>query len=79
MDKDYIKNIIQVVLDKEFTNSQKRKINDYDSRFNCACPYCQDSSKDMYAKRGNLYLSSLLYICFNCGKTTSFDKFCMVF
>jgi len=79
MDKDYIKNIIQVVLDKEFTNSQKRKINDYDSRFNCACPYCQDSSKDMYAKRGNLYLSSLLYICFNCGKTTSFDKFCKDF
>lgn len=79
MDKDYIKNIIQVVLDKEFTNSQKRKINDYDSRFNCACPYCQDSSRDMYAKRGNLYLSSLLYICFNCGKTTSFDKFCKDF
>jgi hypothetical protein len=33
----------------------------------------------MYAKRGNLYLSSLLYICFNCGKTTSFDKFCKDF
>ncbi len=31
MDKDYIKNIIQVVLNKEFVNNQKRKINDYDS------------------------------------------------
>lgn len=73
------KPLIQEILDKEFTNSKKRHLICYDNRIQFACPYCQDSAKDMYAKRGNLYLSSLLYICFNCGKTTSFDKFCKDF
>jgi hypothetical protein len=38
MDKVYIKNILQKILDKEFANTQKRRVNDYSDRLNFACP-----------------------------------------
>jgi hypothetical protein len=79
MDKVYIKDIVQKVLNKEFSNSQKRKVNDYTDRFNFACPYCGDSHKNQHAKRGNLYLNRLIFICFNCDKKTTLDKFCKDF
>ena len=79
MDKVYIKDIVQKVLNKEFSNSQKRKVNDYNDRLNMACPYCGDSHKNQHAKRGNLYLNRLIYICFNCDKKTTLDKFCKDF
>jgi hypothetical protein len=76
MDKSYIKGIIQKVLDKEFANKHKRKFIEYVDRIQFACPYCQDSHKDMNAKRGNVYFDRLFYVCFNCDKKTTFDKFC---
>jgi hypothetical protein len=79
MDKNYIREITQKVLNKEFSNSQKRKINDYNDRFNFACPYCGDSHKNQHAKRGNLYLNRLIYICFNCDKKTTIDRLCKDF
>jgi hypothetical protein len=75
MDKDYIKSIIQKILNKEFSNHQKRKMVDYHDRFNFACPYCGDSHRKNSAKRGNLYLNRLFYVCFNCDKKTTLDKF----
>ncbi len=79
MDKGYILGILQKILSKEFSNSIKRKINDYNDRFNMACPYCGDSHKNQYAKRGNLYLNRLIFICFNCDKKTTLDKLCKDF
>ena len=79
MDKIYIKDILQKVLNKEFSNSQKRKIMDYNDRFNMACPYCGDSYKNNHAKRGNLYINRLIYICFNCDKKTTIDRLCKDF
>lgn len=76
MDKVYIKGILQKILDKEFSNQKKRKVVDYNDRLNFACPYCGDSHKNQYAKRGNLYFNRLIYICFNCDKKTTFDKLC---
>lgn len=76
MDKVYIRHIVQRVLEKEFSSQIKRKIVDYNDRLNFACPYCGDSHKNKYAKRGNLYFNRLIYICFNCDKKTTFDKFC---
>ncbi len=73
MDKSYIKEIVQKVLNKSFSSSQKRKISEYEDRINIACPYCGDSHNE-YKKRGNLYFDKLFYICFNCDKKTSFDK-----
>ena len=79
MDKSYVVNIIQNVLNKEFSNSSKRKIVDYADRVNLACPYCGDSHKNQNAKRGNFYLNRLIFICFNCDKKTTFDRFCKDF
>jgi hypothetical protein len=79
MDKNYIKSITQKILDKEFSNSQKRRIAEYSDRFNIACPYCGDSHRNMSAKRGNIYLNRLFFICFNCDKKTTFDKLCKDF
>jgi DNA-directed RNA polymerase subunit RPC12/RpoP len=75
MDKVYIKGLIQNILNKEFSNQQKRRIDEYADRLNMACPYCGDSSKSVHKKRGNLYFNKLFYICFNCDKKTSFDRF----
>jgi len=74
MDKTYIKNCVQDILNKEFKSQHRRKINDFSDRLNICCTYCGDS-KSEYKKRGNLYFNKLLYICFNCGKKTNFDKF----
>jgi hypothetical protein len=78
MDKVYIKNVTQLILNKEFSNLNKRRIDDYDGRMNFACPYCGDG-KSEYKKRGNLYFNKLLFICFNCDKKTNFDRFCKDF
>jgi hypothetical protein len=75
MDKIYIKSLIQNVLNKEFSNQNKRRIDEYADRLNYSCPYCGDSSKSVHKKRGNLYFNKLFYICFNCDKKTTFDKF----
>ncbi len=79
MDKVYINGIINRVLSKEFSNIQKRKTVDYNDRVNFACPYCGDSHKNVHAKRGNFYYNRLIYICFNCDKKTTFDRFCKDF
>jgi len=79
MDKNYINGILQKILNKEFSNTHKRRINDYNDRFNIACPYCGDSHKNQHAKRGNLYLNRLIFICFNCDKKTTLDKMCKDF
>lgn len=75
MDKVYIKSVIQQVLDSNFRIVEKKRINEYHDRVQFACPYCQDSSKVKTAKRGNVWFNKLIYVCFNCGKKTNFDKF----
>jgi hypothetical protein len=79
MDKVYIKNIVQKILNKEFANVQKRRVNDYTDRLNFACPFCGDSHRNNHAKRGNLYFNRLVFICFNCDKKTTFDRMCKEF
>lgn len=79
MDKSYIKDMVQKILNKEFSNQIKRRVNDYNDRLNFACPYCGDSHKNQHAKRGNLYFNRFIYICFNCDKKTTFDRLCKDF
>lgn len=74
MDKVYLKSIVQQVLNKSFSSNHRRDIHEYGDRFNFCCPYCGDG-KNENKKRGNLYLNKLFVICFNCGKTTTLDKF----
>lgn len=79
MDKNYIKSVIQKIISKEFSDEPRRKIVEYDNRVNFCAPCCGDSHRNKYAKRGNLYFDKLLYVCFNCGLKTSFDKLCKNF
>jgi hypothetical protein len=73
MEKDFIVNTIQEVLDKNFKSQYRRKINQHPDRLNFCCFFCGDSKQEN-KKRGNLYFNKLIYICFNCGKKTSLDK-----
>jgi C4-type Zn-finger protein len=76
MDRVYIHGLIQKILNKEFSTHKRKKL--MVERYNIACPYCQDSHKNAHSKRGNVYLNKLIYICFNCDKTT-FDRMCRDF
>ena len=73
---DNIKNKIQEILNNKFAKDSyiKRKIDIYHDRLNFACPFCGDSRTDVRKKRGNLYLDSLRYHCFNCGEHTGVNK-----
>lgn len=79
MDKNYIKNLIQKIVDKEFSDVARRKIVVYNDRINFCAPCCGDSHRNKYAKRGNVYYNKLLFICFNCGHKTNLDKLCKDF
>ena len=75
MDIHYIKNLVQDVLDRTFKQVEKRRIVEYHQRLNFACPVCSDSSKNVNAKRCNLYTNRLQIICFNCGFQSGFEFF----
>ena len=75
MDKVYVKGVIQEILNSNFSVIEKRRINEYHDSVQFACPYCGDSARSKSAKRGNIWFNKLIYVCFNCGKKTNFDKF----
>jgi hypothetical protein len=56
-------------------SSQKSVVKIGKDNLNFACPYCGDSSSNQFKKRGNLYLSSLSFHCFNCEMHANLDKF----
>ena len=67
---DVIKGKIQNILNNKFAHDSyiKRKIDVYHDRLNFSCPCCSDSRTDIRKKRGNLYLDTLVYHCYNCGE-----------
>jgi len=71
--------LLQPILDKTFQNNKgKTKIRPYRDRLSFACPYCMDSMKSDYKKRGNFILlgrHSNYFKCFNCGQFRRIDKF----
>lgn len=75
MDKLYVKNLIQEVLNREFTSTERRKIGEDNAGFVFCCPVCGDS-KDERKKRGHLYLDTLKYVCYNEGCGSNLDKLC---
>lgn len=75
MDKSYIKKVCQDVLNINFKIKEKRRIVDHHDRIQFACPYCGDSTRTITAKRGNIYFNKLIFVCFNCGKKSGFDRF----
>ena len=72
-----IKVKIQAILNRKFAsdNYQKKKIDVFHDRWAFACPCCHDSLSDPRKKRGNLYLDSLSYHCYNCGAHYGINSF----
>jgi len=67
MQESRIEDLIHTVLSKEFPGEpSKHKIYRAGNRLNFSCPYCGDS-RDGRKKRGNLYMDSLSYKCYNGG------------
>ena len=60
---------LEILLRKRFHDvPEKQKIEEHSSRkLNFACPICGDSDKKVSKKRGNLYLDTGAYKCFNDG------------
>lgn len=72
---DNIKDKIQLILDRSFKERYRRKIDVFSDRFNFCCPCCGDSATDIRKKRGNLYLNSLNFHCYNCGSHMGINYF----
>ena len=79
MDRNYIVNTIQDIINKKTNNPNRRKIVVYNDRINFCCPVCGDSFKNDRAKRGNLYFDKLFFICFNDGCKGSLLSLCKQF
>jgi hypothetical protein len=60
---------IETLLRKRFHDTpEKQKIGEWNSRkISFACPVCGDSSSKVSKKRGNIYLDTKAYKCFNDG------------
>lgn len=79
MDKEYIKSLTQIILNKTFTDPNRRVIHMYDNRINFCCPICMDSTKTASKKRGNIFFDRLFFKCFRCNHQSSLNKLCKDF
>ncbi len=80
LDIEYIKSVIKDILEKNHTLKIKKEVrpsptSSNPDRLNFACPICGDSEKRTNQKRGNLYIKSLRFKCFNCGESQTFFSF----
>ena len=79
---DVLQNIrykLEKILKKNFSNTYRQKIDAYPDRLNFCCPICGDSVNDNRKKRGNLYLNSMSYHCYNCGCHYGINSFLHLF
>jgi predicted RNA-binding Zn-ribbon protein involved in translation (DUF1610 family) len=71
--------LLQPILDQRFPNSTgKRQIQPHHDRITFACPYCGDSMKSDYKRRGNFILKGKhngFFKCHNCGEFKRIDHF----
>jgi len=59
------------VLKQSFPDNRfKQHVNEDEDKLNFACPYCGDSENDVSKKRGNIFLKTGTYKCFNDGCLT---------
>lgn len=76
---DIISERLQRILNISFKDFYRKKIDVYSDRLNFCCPICGDSVNDKRKKRGNLYLNSLSYHCYNCGAHYGVNSFLKIF
>lgn len=67
---------VQKILDETFRSfpDEKRVIYEDQDSLQVACPLCGDSKDRHHRKRGNLYLDTGYYHCFNCGAHMSINS-----
>lgn len=66
-----LQDFINEVLASEFPGeSKKQEVITTQTGFNFACPFCGDSTSHAHKKRGNIYLNSKTFKCFNDGCMT---------
>jgi hypothetical protein len=72
---DFVKDLLKIRFKRDPLKSQVNC--DTDGKLNFACPYCGDSETDRSKKRGNLYINTGSYKCFNdgCLKWAPLSKF----
>jgi len=78
MDINFVKVITKEILKRKFPNdSKKQQLDEATShkRIDIACPICGDSKNNSTKKRGNIYIKSKTYKCWNCGHFSSLNKF----
>ena len=77
--KERLVSLLQPILNQRFGSGHpKTKILLKHGRVNFACPYCGDSAKSDWAKRGNFILTGKhnnFYKCHNCGEFKRIDQF----
>lgn len=72
---DIIKDKLKSILNRSFREAYRKKIDTYPDRLSFSCPICGDSHSDIRKKRGNLYVNSLQYHCYNCGAHLGINAF----
>jgi predicted RNA-binding Zn-ribbon protein involved in translation (DUF1610 family) len=77
--KESATTLLQRILAGRFASEPaKQKIIPHSDRMSFACPYCGDSQKNPYAKRGNIILKGKFtnfFKCHNCGEFKRVDNF----
>lgn len=77
--KERLVSLLQPILEKRFPgNIGKQQIRVYRDRISFACPFCGDSMKSDYKKRGNFILTGKFanfFKCHNCSEFKRIDKF----
>jgi len=80
LELDFFSTRIHNIVNNFHKNPDKKNLKFYPNnkpkRINFACPYCGDSEKIATKYRGNVWLNSMMFTCFNCGIKKSFTKFC---
>ena len=68
MNLEKIEKLVNEILAKEFSGDfSRQKVYRSGNRLNFSCPYCGDSTTNNRKKRGNFYLDTLSYKCYNGG------------
>lgn len=70
-----VRSSLQDILNNQFNDHERRRIDPKIGRLNFACPYCGDSHTDAHKKRGNIYTLTYYYKCYNCGKYRNLEQF----
>lgn len=65
----------EVLIERFGSQSQKSKVIVGRERINFACPYCGDSHTNARKKRGNIFINSLSFHCYNCGTHRTLSSF----